>query len=41
MNAIPIFQNYKALERAEHIIPDDILNKITQEILELLEAQDS
>lgn len=41
MNAIPNIQAYKALERAEHIAPDDILNKVTQEILELLDAQES
>lgn len=39
MNTMPNIQAYKALERAEHISPDDILNKITQEVLELLEAQ--
>jgi hypothetical protein len=39
MNAITDIQDYKTLERAEHIRPDDILNKVTQEILELLAAQ--
>lgn len=39
MNAILNLQDYKALERAEHVLPDDVLNKVTQEILELLEAQ--
>ena len=41
MNAIPDIKNYQALVRAEHILPDDVLNKVTQEILELLEAQES
>jgi adenine phosphoribosyltransferase len=40
MNAIPNLWSYKSLERAEHICSDDILNKVTQEILELLAAQD-
>lgn len=29
---------YKLLERQEHITPDDILNKVTQETIELLQA---
>lgn len=29
---------YKYLERREHITPDDVLNKVTQETIELLEA---
>jgi hypothetical protein len=29
---------YKLLERQEHITPDDVLNKVTQETLELLKA---
>lgn len=31
-------RQYKALERQEHIRPDDILNKVTQEVIELLQA---
>lgn len=38
MNAIPKLQVYKSLERAEHIAPDDILNKVTQEVIELLQG---
>lgn len=38
MNAITTLWEYKALERREHILPDDILNKITQEVIELLAA---
>ena len=41
MNAILNLWDYKALERAEHITPDDVLHKVTQEILELLEAEKS
>lgn len=33
-----ILQSYKDLERQEHIVPDDILNKVTQETIELLEG---
>jgi len=29
---------YKLLERQEHITPDDVLNKVTQETIELLQA---
>jgi len=29
---------YKLLERQEHITPDDVLNKVTQETFELLQA---
>jgi len=36
MNAI--LGQYKALERAEHILPDDVLNKVTQEIIELIQG---
>jgi adenine phosphoribosyltransferase len=37
-NTTEILQEYKARERAEHINIDDILNKVTQEIIELLEG---
>ncbi len=34
----PLLQNYKSIERYVHISFDDILNKCTQEIAELIEA---
>lgn len=41
MNTIPWrddFKIYKTLERQEHITPDDLLNKVSQETIELLQA---
>jgi adenine phosphoribosyltransferase len=37
-NTTEILQEYKTRERAEHISTDDILNKVTQETIELLQA---
>lgn len=33
-----LLQNYKSLERQEHITLEDVINKITQEVWELIEA---
>lgn len=41
MNTMNTLSEYKALERGEHISSDDILNKTTQEVLELLMALES
>ena len=39
MNTVTNLQVYKTLEREAHITSDDVLNKVTQEVLELLEAK--